>query len=71
MIAPFLDLNVSISNRLSFLAPTGFYSPFLLNILQASRSVQQLSINSLRFSAMPLVVIIIMVPHFIGEVLLS
>ena len=67
MIAPFLDLNVSISNRWSILAPTGSYSPFSLNILQASRSVLQLSNDSLRFSAMLLVVI--MVPHFIGEVL--
>ena len=67
---PFLDLNVSIFDRWSFLAPTVFYSLSLLNILQASRSVLQLSIDSLRFGAM-LLVVIIMVPHFAGEVLPS
>ena len=67
---PFLDLNVNIFDRWSFLAPTVFYSPFLLNILQASRSVPQFSINSSNFGEM-LLGVIIMVPHFAGEVLPS
>ena len=67
---PFLDLNVSIFDRWSCLAPTVFYSLSLLNILQASRSVPQFSVNSSKVSVM-LLGVIIMVPHFAGGVLPS
>ena len=61
---------MSIFDRWSCLAPTVFYSLSLLNILQASRSVLQLSVNSSNVGAM-LLSVIIMVPHFAGGVLPS